>query len=139
RLADALAPLRVAALLIGALGGTAVLLAMTGLYGVVNYAVKRRSFEIGVRMALGATRTVVMGLILRESFLMVGIGSAAGGIAAVIVTRTIRTILSIGQNPVDAVAFASVFVVLLATSALASLSPARRAAVADPIMTLRHD
>jgi predicted permease len=138
RLANALAPIRVAALLIGALGAAAVVLAMTGLYGVVNYAVKRRSFEIGVRMALGATRRAVMGLILRESLLMVGLGCAAGGIAAVVITRAMRAILSIGQNPADAVALASVFVVLLATSVVASLLPAQRAASADPVATLRQ-
>src|SRR5262249_9041 len=69
----------------------------------------------------------------------VGLGCVVGGMAAVVITGAIRSILSIGQNPVDAVAFASVFVVLLATSVVASLSPARRAATADPIATLRQE
>jgi hypothetical protein len=139
RLANGLVPMSVGALLISALGGTAALLAMTGLYGVVSYAVKRRSFEIGVRMALGATRSAVMRLVLRESFLMVVLGCAAGWIAAVVIIRAVRTILSIEQSRLDLAAFASVLIVLLATGVAASLSPARRAAITDPIVTLRHE
>jgi predicted permease len=139
RLANALSPIRIGALLISALGGAAVVLAMTGLYGVVSFVAKRRSFEIGVRMALGATRSAVIRLLLRESLLMVGLGCVAGGIAAFAIARAIRTILAIQQSAMDAVAFASVFVVLLATGVVASLSPARRAATTDPIVTLRHE
>ncbi len=139
RLANALSPIRLGALLISALGGAALVLAMTGLYGVVSYVVKRRSFEIGVRMALGATRSSIMRLILSESFRMVGLGSIVGGIAAVIVERAIRTILAIEQSPMDLITFVWVLVALLATGVAASFSPARRAATTDPIVTLRHE
>jgi len=139
RLANALLPVRVGALLISILGVAAVVLAMTGLYGVVNYVAKRRSFEMGVRMALGATRSALMGLILKESLLMVGLGCVAGGIAAAAVARAVRTILTIQWNPMDVVAFVTVFVLLLTTGICASLVPAHRAATTDPIVTLRHE
>ena len=139
RLRTALAPMRVAAFLMGALGGAALILAMTGLYGVVGYAVKRRSFEIGVRMALGATRSTVMRLILHESLVMLGVGCAAGGIAAIMIIRAVRTTFAIDHSLVDVIALASVFGVLLATGVIASLPPAKRAATMDPIVTLRHE
>ncbi len=137
RLAQALMPMRVAALLISALGAAAVVLAMTGLYGVISYVSKRRSFEIGVRIALGATRAAVMRLILFEALLTVGFGCLAGGAAGIIVSRAIRMILAIQYHSLDAVAFAAVLVLLLITGLAASLSPARRAAGIDPIVAIR--
>jgi putative ABC transport system permease protein len=139
RLASALFPIRVGSLLIGVLSAAALLLAMTGLYGVVSYAAKRRSFEIGVRIALGATRLMVTRLILHESLVMVGLGCAAGTIGTLVAVRAIRTILAIEQTPLDMVAVASVFLLLLATGVAASLSPVRRATTIDPIVTLRHE
>jgi predicted permease len=135
----ALLPSRVAASLLSALGAIGLTLAMIGLHGVISYGVTRRSFEIGVRVALGATRVSVVRLILESATRVVAIGSAIGVLASLVVLQALRPFLAVGQNAMDPLAIAGVGLTLVAAGAAASLWPARRAASVDPTVALRSE
>jgi ABC-type antimicrobial peptide transport system permease subunit len=139
RLSRVLLPIQIAALVLGMLGGIGLGLAMTGLYGVVSYAAQRRRVEIGVRIALGATWQRVMRLILRDAITTVGIGSAIGGLFAVLLIRAIWPLLSGQQNATTPLALGAVFVLTLIVSVAAALRPALRAAAVDPIVALHEN
>jgi hypothetical protein len=139
RLSRVLLPIQIAALVLGMLGGIGLGLAMTGLYGVVSYAAQRRRVEIGVRIALGATWARVMRLILRDAITTVGIGSAIGGLFAVLLIRAIWPLLSGQQNATTPLALGAVFVLTLIVSVAAALRPALRAAAVDPIVALHEN
>jgi len=111
---------------------------VVGVYGVTNYAVACRIKEIGVRLALGATRTHVMRWTVAVGMWPVAIGLAAGFVAAAIIANVFRATL-FGISPLDPVSFASVGMVLLAAAGLACYLPARRAGRIDPVLALRHD
>jgi predicted permease len=119
-------------------GGLALLLASIGLFGLMSYNVARRTSEIGVRMALGATRGAVLGLVMRESSVLVGLGVAIGLIAALGAGRLVRTLL-FGLEPTDATTIAAAIAVMVAVSAVAGFLPARRAARVDPMVALRYE
>ena len=136
---NALLPSRLAAALLSALGAIGLTLAMIGLHGIVSYGVTRRLFEIGVRMALGATRVSIVKLILRSATRVVAVGAAIGAVASLVVLQALRPFLAIGQSTVDPVAIAGVGVTLIAAGAAASLWPARRAASVDPTAALRSE
>ena len=112
---------------------------MIGLHGIVSYGVTRRACEIGVRIALGATRLSVVKLILGGATRVVAIGSTIGLLASILILQALRPLLAIGQGAVDPIAIAGVAVTLLAAGALASLWPARRAASVDPTVALRSE
>jgi ABC-type antimicrobial peptide transport system permease subunit len=114
----------------------ALLLACIGLYGVMSYDVARRTREIGVRMALGAQRRDVVGLVLRETMLLVVIGVITGLSAAMGATRLIASLLY-GLTPNDPLTIGLASLLLLAVAALAGYLPARRAARVDPMIALR--
>jgi len=116
----------------------ALLLVSIGLYGVMSYDVARRTHEIGIRMALGAQRRDVVGLVLRETMLMVIIGVIIGLGAALATTRLIASLLY-GLTPNDPLTIALAGSLLLVVAALAGYLPARRASRVDPMMALRHD
>ena len=116
----------------------ALSLACIGLYGVMSYGVARRTHEIGVRMALGAQRRDVVGLVLRETMLLVFIGVGAGLSAAFATTRLIRSLLY-GLTPNDPLTIGLAGLLLLAVAAMAGYLPARRAARVDPMEALRHE
>ena len=123
------------------LGGFAVLgllLAAIGIYGVLAYSVARRTREIGVRMALGAARQRVVGMVLGDSLVPVISGSLIGIVAALALTRLMRALLY-GVSATDPMTFALVVVVLPAVGILASIVPAARAARVDPIVALREE
>jgi putative ABC transport system permease protein len=126
------------AAMLGIFAAVAALLAALGAYGVLAYAVARRTREIGIRVALGAGRANVLGLVLRHGLLMAGIGIASGSVAAALATRSLRTML-FGIAPLDARAFAAVAVGFFAVALLASYLPARRAAGVDPVVALRAE
>jgi len=117
---------------------TALLLASLGVYGVMAYAVNLRQQEIGIRIALGAQRGNVLGLILKRGCLLAGIGIAIGIFGALAVTRIIDFMLY-QVKPLDPVTFAVVPLLLLAITLLACYVPARRATKTDPMEALRYE
>jgi len=120
------------------LGLLAALLAAIGLYGVMAYVVTRRTREIGIRMALGATRENVAGMILREVGRLTGIGLAIGLIVALAADRLVASLLY-GVQPADPLVFALAVLLLAAVALLAGGLPARKAATVDPVVALRYE
>jgi predicted permease len=129
---------RLVADLAAAFGVLALILAAIGLYGVLAYAVARRTREIGIRMALGATRADVLRMALKESAWLVSAGIAIGAPMALAATRLISsTLFDIGA--VDPVATLVAASLLVGVAAVASFIPARRASLVDPMVALRHE
>ena len=123
---------------LGVFAAMAVLLAAIGIYGVMSYSVTQRSREIGIRLALGAARADVTGLVLRQGVLMVGVGLAIGIGGALLVTRFLQSLL-FSVSATDPTVFGSIVVLLTGTALLATYLPARRAARVDPWLTLRGE
>jgi predicted permease len=119
-----------------AFAASALLVASLGIYGVVSYSVARRRNEIGIRIALGAQRSRLLGLIIRQGMTPVVVGLAAGVAAALFLGQAIRGLL-FGVQPTDPATIAGVTLVLLAVGVLACLIPARRAAGTDAVAALR--
>ncbi len=132
-------PGRIGAALMGAVGLLGLVLAAIGLYGTLVYAVTRRTQEIGVRIALGATRRDISRLILADSARLIVIGSAIGLVIAIFITRPLAMFLVPGLKPTDPVSFAAVLGVLAATGFIASWGPLRRALSIDPASCLRYE
>jgi ABC-type lipoprotein release transport system permease subunit len=124
--------------LMGVFACLALLLAAIGVYGVLAQSVARRTQEISVRMALGAGRAQILGLVLRRGLGLVGIGLAVGGLGAVLLTRLIRTQIY-GVSQTDPVTFVGVMVLLGAVALVATWIPARRATRVDPLVALRYE
>jgi len=125
-------------LLMTGFGLTALLLALVGLYGVMAYSVSQRSKEIGVRMALGASRNSVLKLVFQEGLPLVGIGLAVGLVGAFALSRILESML-FGVGVRDLGVFASVPLLLLTVALAAMLIPARRATQVDPVKTLGEE
>ncbi|HEY2914067.1 MAG TPA: ABC transporter permease [Candidatus Angelobacter sp.] len=125
-------------LLFGIFAGTALLLAIAGIYGVLAYSVARRTREMGVRMALGATAANVMRLILGQAAVTTGIGIALGLLGSFILMRSLQSMLyEVGAA--DPLTFAAVALLLLIVALLAAYLPARRATRVDPNVALRYE
>jgi predicted permease len=135
---EELAPSRFYLALVGAFAGLALVLSAVGLYGVVAYAVARRTREIGVRVALGADRDAIRRLVLTEGLRPTLLGLAGGVLVALLGARAIRSLLY-GVEPLDPVTFAVVPLLLLGVAVLAILAPARRATREDPVEALRGE
>jgi ABC-type antimicrobial peptide transport system permease subunit len=131
-------PARLAALMLGAFGLVALVLAAVGIYGIVSFASRRRIREIGVRVALGATQSRVVLLVIRRAITLVAVGLAAGLLAALALTRFLSGILY-GVSATDSLAFLSVGLLLAVVALVASWIPARQAAGTDPIVALRYE
>jgi ABC-type antimicrobial peptide transport system permease subunit len=116
----------------------ALFLAALGIYGVMSFSVAQRSHEIALRMALGASRDKVVGLIIRDGVLLATIGLGLGMFGAYFVGRGMQSML-FGVQALDVSAFISVAVVLLAAAILACFLPARRAASVEPMRALRTE
>ena len=129
---------RVLARLCTLFGSIALLLAATGLYGVLSYGVTRRTNEIGIRMALGAGRSNVVGMILRETSVMIAIGITLGLCATVALTRLMKTVLY-GLSSLDPVSIAGALLLLGVVAMTAGYIPAARAARVNPTTALRHE
>jgi predicted permease len=136
QVAASLLPARVAAQTLAVVGLVATLLAAIGLYGVIAYAVGRRTREIGIRMALGATPREVLRLVMSQGLGIVGIGIASGMLLSWLAARAIAAALY-GVGAADPAAWASAVGVMLASACLANYLPARRAARVDPSVALR--
>jgi len=124
--------------LFGSFAVVALLLAAVGIYGVMAFTVAQREHEIGLRMALGASRNHVVNLILREALALAGIGLTLGLVGAFFVGRALHSTLY-GIGSMDFAATGAVAVVLVATSLVASWVPARRAAAVEPMRALRSE
>jgi predicted permease len=131
-------PARVAASALGAFGLLALILAATGIYGVMAYAVSRRTREIGIRMAIGASQAQVLGMIGRRALMLIGTGTAIGLGLALMVARLLGQILY-GVEPTDPVTYAAVFLMILAIAAVACCIPAMRAIRINPVSALRQE
>jgi putative ABC transport system permease protein len=138
RVDNSLGDQRTQATLLGTFGVLALVLAAVGLYGVMAYSVAQRTREIGIRMALGAQRRHVLGLVLKQGVMLVSAGVVVGLGAAFAATRLIANLL-FGVSAVDPVAFAGTSVLLIVVALLASYIPARRATKVDPLIALRYE
>ncbi len=127
---------RLTATLLAVFAAAALVLAAIGLYGVIAYAVGQRTREFGIRVALGATKGDVLGLVLRRGLLLTGIGIVAGVAGSLALTGLLSRYL-FNVKPTDPVTFIEVSLLLLAVALLASWLPARRAAKVDPMVALR--
>ena len=136
--ATSLFPQRIALYVAGSLGGVALLLALLGIYGVAAYGVAQRTREIGVRVALGADRGRVVGLVLRHGFRLAGIGVAIGSLAGLGATRLLSALLY-GVPARDPIAFVGAAAMLGVAALAASWIPAMRAAAVDPVVALRSE
>jgi predicted permease len=129
---------RLFALAYSLFGGLALLLACIGLFGLMSYSVSRRTNEIGIRMALGAQRSGVVGMVLRESMVMVVIGVVIGVAASIAAGRLVATVL-FGLSATDAWTMAGAIGLMVIVSLAAGYLPARRAARVDPMTALRYE
>ena len=118
--------------------GVALFLALLGIHGVLSYAVAQRRHEVGIRMALGATRRDVLGLIVSQGMAMTIVGLVIGLVAAVAVTRLFGSLL-FGVEPFDVRAYGAVALVLGTVALLATALPARKASRIDPMTPLRGE
>jgi len=138
RLATSLGPRRFNAYLLGLLAAVALVLAITGIYGVLSYSVAQRTREMGIRLALGATPGAVLGLVVGDAFRLVGMGVAIGVCAALGLTQLLRTLL-FGVSATDPGTYAALAVLLCGVALLASLVAGRRATSVDPALALRAE
>lgn len=136
--AESVASRRFTTQLLAGFAALALLLAGVGLYGVISYAVTQRRFEIGVRMALGASRRQVVGLVLREGLRTAAIGAVTGLAGALAIARVMRSMF-VEVEPTDPLTLASVIAILVVVALVASLIPARRASAVDPMYALRAE
>jgi putative ABC transport system permease protein len=137
-LAESLAPQRAPAWLFGGFSAIALFLAAIGIYGVLSYFVVQRSQEIGVRMALGAQRSNVLGLILGQGARLIGIGIAIGIVGGVWAARALTSLL-FGVKSTDLPTFVGVSVLLAGLALVACAVPALRATRVDPLVVLRSE
>lgn len=137
-LGESVARERFVAALLGAFAALALGLAAIGIYGVISYLVVQREREIGIRVALGATQSAILRVVVGQGMAIVGIGLGVGMVAAIAVTRLMRSLL-FGVTPTDPITFVAAVVLLGGTALLACYLPARRAASIAPTEALRHE
>jgi predicted permease len=138
RLYDSLARQRFATTMLGAFAAFALLLAAVGVYGVISYLVTQSTHDIGVRLALGAQPSHVLGLVVRQGMALALVGIVVGLIGAAALTRVMTSLL-FGVSATDAVTFGLVTAVLAAVVCVATAIPARRATGVDPMVALREE
>jgi predicted permease len=129
---------RFSLILIGAFGAIALILSLIGIYGVTAFTVAQRTREIGIRIALGAQRSEILALMMRQGAVLILVGIGLGVAASAALTHFLSTML-FGVTPTDPVTFACVVILQMCVAALACWIPARRAMRVDPIVALRHE
>jgi predicted permease len=138
RIADSLGPQRFAANLLAVFAALAILLAAVGLYGLISYSVAQRTSEFGIRMALGARPSHVLGLVLKHGAKLALIGAGIGILAGIILMRAMQSLLY-GVSFADPLSFIGAAILLMLIALTACYVPARRAAKVDPIVALRYE
>lgn len=138
RVGQSMARERFATWMLGAFAVFALILAVVGVYGVLSHLVTQGTHDIGVRMALGAERSRIQRMVLRQGLELTGVGVVLGLIGAAAVTRVMSSLL-FGVSTTDPATFVAVPLVLLATAMLAGYVPARRATRVDPVTALRYE
>jgi len=133
-----LLPARITASMLGGFGALSLFLAAVGVFGVMSYIVSRRTHEIGIRLALGAQKGPVLGMLLRQGMAPVALGVALGLIGALALTRMMSSLL-FGVSPTDPPTFAGVTTLLVIVATLACYLPARRAMKVHLVVSLRHE
>ena len=138
RMSGSMARQRFSTIMLGSFALFALLLAVVGVYGVMSHLVAQGAHDIGVRMALGAERSRILGMVLRQGMVLTVAGSVLGLIGAVALTRVMATLL-FGVSTTDLATFTAVPLILIATAAIASYIPALRATRVDPVVALRDE
>jgi len=138
RVSASLARPRLHTIVLGSFAGLALLLAATGIYGVMSHAARQRTREIGIRMAIGAGPHAILALFLRQGVALVSAGILAGLVGAAALTRTLQTLL-FGVSSTDPFVFGALAVTLFAVALVAAWLPARRATRLDPLVALREE
>lgn len=137
-LAAMVLPAQLGAVAFSLFAGLALALAVLGVYGVVSYAVARRTREVGIRLAIGASPSNVVGLLMRDGLVLVVLGTSVGLLLAFVASRLLQSLL-FGVRMADPLTFVGAPLLLLAVGALASLLPARRASRIDPARVLKSE
>lgn len=137
-ISDTLEDQRIASAVIGISGLLALVLAAAGLYGLMSYAVSERTREIGIRVALGAQRSDVLGQVVKQGMKMALLGTGIGLLATLALTRVLSNLMD-GVNDMNPAVFVGVSLVLTGVAFVASYLPARRAAQVDPMLALRSE
>jgi len=135
---DSIVGTRFEAFLLGTFGVLAFVLTAVGLYGVISYTVVQRAREMGIRLALGADRAAILGMVVKQGTLLACAGALIGLAAAFLMTRLMASLL-FGVGPTDPLTFLCVPIALITVAVLASYIPVRRAAKVDPMVALRYE
>src|SRR5262249_11513713 len=137
-LSDSISRSRFTMFVLGVFAAIALILTAVGIYGVIAYSVAQRTHEIGIRMALGAQRGNVLGLVLGQGTRLTLIGVGIGAVAASVLTRLMSSLL-FGISATDPITFVAVIVMLAAVALLATFVPARHATRVSPVVALRYE
>jgi ABC-type antimicrobial peptide transport system permease subunit len=138
RITVALLPLRIATLIVAAMSAIGCILGMSGLFAVVTRAAQRRLFEMAVRLAVGASRQSIVGLVLKEAMRTAGLGIATGIVCALALARLVQAAIT-AESLVDPTAFSAAVLAMCAISVCASLGPALQVSRTDPVVALRGE
>ena len=131
-----MAELRMSTRILTTLGVVALSLGILGLYGVISYSVGQRTYEIGIRLALGASNRQVMRMVLLQG-MRPGVIALAAGLGLALLFERMTSEIELFRNPYDPVIYGGVFVLILCLTGIACYIPARRASIVDPNITLR--